>query len=333
MPANLTPQYKAAEARMREASTPDEKLSCLQEMLRLIPKHKGTEKLQADLKKRIAKLQGAETRKSGGRVPGEYVDRDGHKQVVLVGGPNAGKSALMDRLTAAEPEVAPYPYTTTRFHPGMMPIDDVQVQLVDAPAVSSEFVRAWMQSQVRACDLILWVVSLGDDDILTTTEDTLGVLEHWHTMLVPARELAPQDVDRAGAGPVLERPTLLVATHADDDGADLREEIFRESLSRPWEILRTSVETGEGLEALRQAIFESLRVVRVYTKQPGKKADMESPFLLDRGSTVLDLAEAVHRELAEGLSFARIWGAGAFDGQHVQRDHVLSDGDVVELHA
>jgi hypothetical protein len=351
VPANLTPQYKEAEERFRAASTADEKIACLKEMIRIIPKHKGTEKLQADLKKRLAKLQkGSEggAKAAPRRAPGEYVDREGPKQILLVGGPNQGKSSLLATLTKAKSEVAPYPYTTTVMQPGMMSVYDIQLQLVDAPAISREFARPFVANQIRAADLLLWVVSLGDDDLLTWVEETREVLREWHFELVPAVRPAPADPE----GPVpdqgtdedeteavatipeggLPRPAIVVLTHADDAAAELREELLAEVIGGGWPTVRVSTVTGDGLDDLRGLVFERLGVVRVYTKQPGKKADRESPFVLDLGATVLDLAEAVHREIAESLTFARIWGEGAFDGQHVQRDHVLADGDTVELH-
>lgn len=328
MPANLTPQYKEAEARYREASTPEEKLACLHDMLRLLPKHKGTEKLQADLKRRISKFSAVETKKTARRVPGEFVDREGTTQTLLLGAANAGKSALVAALTEAKPEVAAYPYTTTRLAPGMMAFEDVQLQLVDLPAVSRELAKPWLSNQVRAADLILWVVSLADDDLLAAVEDVQALLGDWHLVLVPAGS-APAERD----DDLEPRPALLVATHGDDEGAELRLELLRSVLGEGWPVHVVSVSRDEGLDALRRIVFDALHVVRVYTKVPGKKADMAHPFLLHAGSTVMDLAEAVHKDIAAGLKFARIWGADAFDGQHVQRDHVLADGDVVELHA
>lgn len=327
MPANLTPQYKEAEARYRAAVTVEEKRECLTEMLRIIPKHKGTEKLQADLKKRLSKLGRAESQKSAARAPGEFVDREGVKQTLLLGPPNAGKSALLAALTAATPEVAEYPYTTTHLLPGMMPVRDVQLQLVDSPAISHDFVRPFMNSQLRATDLVLLVVSLADDDLLSGVDALREILEGWHVRLVPAEP---------GTGPSRERearvPALVVGTHADDDAAALREGLLRDSLGERWPVHSVSTATGHGLDALREKILETLALVRVYTKVPGHKPDMTSPFLLERGATVMDLAAAVHKDVAAGLSFARIWGHDAFDGQHVQRDHILCDGDVVELH-
>jgi ribosome-interacting GTPase 1 len=334
MPANLTPQYKEAEARFRAATTNEDRLACLEEMLRLMPKHKGTEKLQADLKRRIAKLGRQETKKTVKRVPGEFVEREGIRQVLLVGAPNAGKSSLLKSLTSANPDVAPYPFTTTKFQPGMMRYEDVQVELVDGPATCSTLARPWMSNQLRACDLVLWVVSLADDDLLAGVDDLQSTLSGWHVRLRPAvAGTLFHPVEGEGEGGLVFRSTLLVATHTDADDADVRAEILRDSLDPAWVMHRVSTTTGAGIEALRRLVFDHLDVVRVYTKLPGKKPDHENPFLLDLGSTVLDLAEEIHKDIAGGLKFARIWGAGSFDGQHVQRDHVLADGDVVELHA
>ena len=338
MPANLTPIYRDAEARYKAAVTREEKIAGLEEMLRVIPKHKGTDRLQADLKRRLSKLQqtGQQQKKLTRRAPGEFVEREGAKQCLLIGGPNAGKSALVATLTHAEPEVAPYPYTTTRLAPGMMPFEDIQIELIDSPALSHEFARSWMGNQIRACDLILWVVSLGNDDLLTAVDETRSVLEQWHFELRPVEEGGsapePEPADPSTPRPLLARPTILIGTHADDPEAGLREELLLETLSDSWSPERVSATTKLGLDGLRRRIFESLDIVRVYTKAPGKKAEIESPYVLDAGSTVLDLAECIHKDIADGLKFARIWGQGQYDGQHVQRDHVLADRDVVELH-
>jgi ribosome-interacting GTPase 1 len=301
-------------------------------MLRVIPKHKGTEKMQADLKRRISKLLGAEKAKVVRRAPGEFIEREGAKQVLMLGGPNAGKSALMGELTGAAPEVAPYPYTTTCLSPGMMRFEDIQIQLLDSPALSREFARPWLGNQIRACDLILWTISLASDDLLSVADETIAVLREWHVELRPAGAEADAGTEPAGGSTVTKR-ALLVGTHDDDPAAGVRADLVTESLGPAWPLVRTSVPASTGIEELRRTIFDTLSIVRVYTKIPGKKADRVAPFVLDAGSTVMDLAKIVHHEIADHLKFARIWGQGAFDGQHVQRDHVLADGDVVELHA
>jgi hypothetical protein len=104
-------------------------------------------------------------------------------------------------------------------------------------------------------------------------------------------------------------------------------------LTEPWSIVPVSATHGIGLENLRRQTFDALDIIRVYTKEPGKPADREKPFTLKRGATVAGLAATIHKDLALKLRFARLWGRTVFDGQPVKGDHVLEEGDVVEIHA
>ena len=180
MPANLTPQYMSAEQRFKQASTHEEKITCLEEMLRVIPKHKGTDKLQADLKRRLSKLR-QEAQKAAATHRGYTlsVEVEGAGQIVLVGPPNVGKSTLLGALTKATPEVADYPFTTRRPMPGMMPFENVQLQLVDMPPISHEYMEPWMSQITRNADAMLLVVDLGDPAVLDTVELLSDVLQEW----------------------------------------------------------------------------------------------------------------------------------------------------------
>jgi ribosome-interacting GTPase 1 len=329
MPANLPPQYNKAEEEFRRAATPGERLEKLREMFRLLPKHKGTEKLQSDLKKRISRtrdeIEGARaSAKKGGVSYG--VPHEGAGQVVLVGPPNAGKSALLAALTNARPEVAPYPFTTRLPQPGIMHWEDVPIQLVDLPPLSAEFFEPWTTGLIRSADAALLVADLGSDDVADALEAVLGRLAETHTELVGT---LPYDVEDEAVHHV---KTLLVANKRDAEGAAGRLEVIREWFSPRFPILPISGERGEGLDALRRATYDLLGVLRVYTKVPGKPADRSKPFTVPIGSTVLDLAREVHRDFEHTLKFARIWGTGVFEGQTVKRDHELHDADVVELH-
>jgi len=169
MPANLTAQYKAAEERYRQASGHEEKLDGLREMLALLPKHKGTEKLQADLKKRISKLEeeGEHVAKSGHRGPDPgHVKKEGAGQWVILGPPNAGKSSLLAALTNAHPEIADYPFTTRVPQPGMMPFEDALVQLVDTPAAAPEHAESFLPNLARNADGLLLVLDVTADDVV-----------------------------------------------------------------------------------------------------------------------------------------------------------------------
>ncbi|HEY3230334.1 MAG TPA: GTPase, partial [Roseiflexaceae bacterium] len=211
MPANLTPEYLAADRKFKEATTPQHRLAALEEMLATIPKHKGTEKMQADLKRRIAKLrQETQRRKSAARAkPFYHVEREGAGQITLVGAPNSGKSLLLAVLTNALPEVAAYPFTTRMPLAGMVAFEDVQIQLVDLPPISQESAEGWLYAIVRNADGALVVVDLADPDILTSTQQMLGLIEGAGLTIVP-----PGAARSAG-----QVPAMFVAAKLDTPGA------------------------------------------------------------------------------------------------------------------
>ncbi len=336
MPANLTPQYLAAEQRFKEAVTTQEKIEALEEMMAVMPKHKGTEKLQADLRRRLAKLR-TESGKKHGAAKGAAlytVPREGAGQVVLVGAPNVGKSSLLARLTHATPEIGDYPFTTRLPQPGMMPYENIQIQLVDMPPVDPNFYEPWMGGIVRQADLVLLVVDAGSDDLLDEVEQVLEVLAGSRITL--ACKHAPVHVDERSPASLC---ALLAANKCETAAALENLRILQEFYAERFEILAVSAKSLEGLEDLRRIIFERLDVVRVYTKVPGKKADLTGvPYVLKRGSTVLDAARAVHRDFTRTLRSARVWSSPGskrsvkFDGQMVERTHQLEDGDILELH-
>ena len=331
MPANLTPQYMSAEQRFKQASTHEEQIACLEEMLRLIPKHKGTDKLQADLKRRLSKLR-QEAQKVAVTRRGYTlsVDAEGAGQIVMVGPPNVGKSALLAALTNATPEVADYPFTTRRPIPGMMPFDNVQIQLVDMPPISHEYMEPWMSQITRNADAVLLVVDLGDPAVLDAVELISDVLQEWK--ILPTACLLTSEEEGALDVGVVPRRALLLGNKSDVLGSKDNWDIMQELYSRRWPTLAVSATHGHNLEALRRELYTRLDIVRVYTKAPGKKPNLAAPFTMPRGSTVVEVAATVHKDFATHLKFARIWGTEKYDGQMVQRDYVVQEGDVIELH-
>jgi hypothetical protein len=327
MPANLPPDYHRAEERYRAAKTTEDKIGCLEEMLRIMPKHKGTDGLQAQLRARISKLRKQPEKKGARASFGYNIAREGAGQVALVGPANTGKSSLVALLTNATPEIAAYPFTTREPTPGMMPFEDIGIQLVDLPPLSEEHVEPWVFDFVRRADL-LWIV-LDAVNPIDELEVALRVLDGRNLGARPVGT-NPTGEDRAGR---VSKKALLVVTGLDKAGASEAMEILDEWLERRWPVAAVSCATGAGLEDLRRRTFEALDVIRVYTKQPGKPPDRTAPFTLDRGATVGDLALRIHKDLREAMKFARLWRPGVFDGQTVQRNHVLAEGDVVEIHA
>jgi ribosome-interacting GTPase 1 len=353
MPANLSPEYKSAQEAFRRAHDPHEKLEGLREMLRTIPKHKGTEHLQADIKTRIKELTDeiAGPRRGGARSGPELTVRpEGAAQVALLGPPNAGKSSLHARLTGSHAVVGPYPFATKFPLPGMLPHEDVQFQLVDLPPVSAEHLDPWLAATLQSADAAMLVVDLTDPDCVEQREAVERRLREKKVDLVARGADSPSLLAPAGAeeeegqggadeGPLpdpfrVRLPTLLVANKADlleDSTAEL--EAFRELAPVPFLSLAVSARTGRGLDRVGATLFDLLEVIRVYSKLPGHASDRGRPFTLRREQTVRDVAQQVHRGLAAELKFARVWGPSAeFEGQQVSGDHVVRDGDVVELH-
>jgi ribosome-interacting GTPase 1 len=332
MPANLTPDYLKAERAFRQAKTAPEKIAALEEMLATIPKHKGTEKMQADIKHRIAKTRAAATqaRSKGGGVDIFFVEKQGAGQVALVGTPNTGKSSLVAAVSHAKVKVAPYPYATHAPVPGMMPFEDIQIQLVDLPPVMPEGLVPGMAGTLRNADILMICLDLSADDVLEQVEMCLRALEA--KGLVPASTRGEREGGREAPEGAIAKRTIFVGTKSDAAGAKDNLEALRELRKDLEPFVDTSAETREGLGELGKRLFGMLDVIRVYSKEPGKPADRNQPFIMPRGSTVKDLAETIHREVAQNLKRARIWGSEKYDGQAVQRDHVLADRDVIELH-
>jgi len=324
MPANLSPDYHRAEERLRAAKSISEKIDALEEMLRVIPKHKGTDHMQADLKSRIAKL-----RKEGGRKAGKggfsyIIPREGAGQVALAGPPNGGKSLLVRALTRATPAVGDYPFTTREPVPGMMPFEDIAFQLVDLPPLSEQHAEPWVFDLIRHADLV-WVVVDGERAI-EGFDEARRVLEARNVGLYPAGT-EPRYVTAA-----VQKKSLVVATGLDKPGVADALPVVEELLEHRWRVAGVSARTGAGLGELARRTFDAFGIMRVYTKQPGRPRDDSAPFALPLGSTVGDLAERIHKDLLDTMTFARVWGASAFDGQAVQKDHVLAEGDIVEIH-
>lgn len=326
MPTNLPPDFYEVEKRYRLAKSPAEKIACLEEMLSIIPKHKGTDHIRADYRRQISKLKSSSKTQKGGsiHVSAFRIDREGPGQVVVLGTTNVGKSALVDRLTNATPEVANTPYTTWKPTPGMMLVDNVQIQLVDTPPLDREYLEPELIDLIRRADLILLMLDLQThpDQQLETTVEILR-----QNRIVPSHLKGSTDEDQY----VWHVPVIVLTNKCDDESMDDICEIFRELLEDEWPIISVSAETGRNLDQLKNAVFESLDIMRVYSKAPDEEPNFSKPVVMKNGATLEDFTKEIHKDFHEKLKFAKVWGSTAFDGQMVQRDYILQDGDVVEL--
>jgi len=342
MPANLSPEYKKAEQAFRDARDDKDRLACLKEMLRTIPKHKGTEHLQADIKSRIKQLteELAGPRKGASRSgPVHTVRPEGAAQIALIGAPNAGKSSLHAALTGSKADVGPYPLTTHAPLPGMLPFEDVLFQLIDLPPISADYMDTWYPNALQPADAALLVVDLSDP---ACTEDVSAIVRRLDEKKITLIGQWPGD--DGDTSPIPESgedlpdpfrrylPTLLLANKSDIEPDPDAIGVLKELADVSFPALAVSATTGAGLEAIGPFLMRSLKLVRVYTKTPGKSAELEKPFTVRAGATVLDVARLVHKDIAGSLRYARAWGSGVFDGQQVGPEHVLADRDVIELH-
>lgn len=326
MPTNLPPDYFNAEKRFREAETPAEKIALLEEMISIVPKHKGTDHLRADMRRQLSRLrEEAQThKKHGGHASVFHIEREGAGQVALVGPTNVGKSALVNSLTNARPEVSPAPYTTWKPAPGMMPYQDIHVQLIDTPALERNISEPGLFDLVRKADLTCLVVDLQADP-LEQVKSSLQLLAEHH--------ICPQEW--------MSRPTddsrrifiqlIILVNKADDPEQDELYEICCNLFDEPIVHLPISARTGRYFDEFKLYSYNHLDIIRVYAKPYGREPDLDRPFVLPKGSTVIDMARKVHRDFYEHLKSARVWGSSEFDGQMVHRDYVLQDGDIVEL--
>lgn len=295
MPVNAGPEYFAAEKRYSDAKTKKEKTTALEEMIRLAPKHKSSEKMLRNLRKRLSKLKKELKKEVATRAkakPKFIIRKEGAAQVCILGLTNSGKSSLLQALTNAKVEIGDYPFTTKLPTVGVMDYTGVGIQLVEIP---STFMPDVM-SIVRTCDLILI--------LLDGTGDLEGQLEELTKLL-----------EKSG----LESKRLLIVASKSDK-------------KRNENVLHVSATTGNGLLRLKEEIWSRLGLIRVHTKSPdAPKAD--KPLTLKPGSTVRDVVKEVHKTMLKDFRFARVFNKTKHSGRKVGLDYMLSDLDVVEIHA
>ncbi len=323
MPANLPPQYFEAEKNFRQAKNPLEKIAALEEMLAIMPKHKGTDHLRAELRARIAKLTQLADKKSGARRASMVIEREGAAQVAVIGLPNAGKSQLISSITNASPAVAEYPFTTQSATPGMMEFENIKIQLIDTPPLAPQSTDFWLPPLLRRADALLVVVDLSSDPL----EQMAAITDHLEKMRII---LGDTVVDPEFT--VWHQKALIIGNKLDRDNASQNYTALKDKYGGQFPLISISAREGTGLEELKAKIYQVLDIIRVYTKAPGKKPEFDDPIILERGSTLADAAADVHKDFAARMKYARIWGSGKHDGVMAKRDHVLQDGDIIELH-
>ena len=322
MPANLPPQYFDAEKTFRLAKTAPEKIVALEEMLAIMPKHKGTDHLRAELRAKIAKLTQALDKKTATHRASMLIEKEGAGQVAVIGLPNAGKSQLVSTITNASPTAAEYPFTTHAATPGMMEFENIKIQLIDTPPLIPQSIEFWLPHMLRRADALLIIVDLGNAPLAQME----AITEQLGKMRISIGGRTEEE------GILSQQKALIVGNKLDLENAGENYTALQNKYGEQLPVMAISAKEGTGLEELKQGVFRLLDIMRVYTKTPGQKADFTDPLILKKGSTMEDTAAEVHKDFRARLKYARVWGSGKHDGLMVKRNHVLQDGDVIELH-
>ncbi len=328
MPANLPPQYFEKEKELKKAKTPQERITILEELLAIVPKHKGTEKLQALLKTKIAKLKTQSQKKpTVARHTATFqIEKTGAGQVAVMGSPNTGKSSIIKELTNANPDIADYPFTTRIPSPAMMPYENIQIQLVDMPPITQDYFEFWQAELIKAADAVLLVCDLSHPDPVEDFLTLLAKLEERKIALVPPENPIPPEKQQ------FLKKTLIIANKFDLPQAETNLELLKDFIDPGFNPIPVSAKSDNTLEYLKEKIYILLDIIRVYSKTPGKKVDHDDPYVFKKGSSLMDMAKAVHKDFSQRLKYARIWGKNKYQGQKVNRNYILEDEDIIELH-
>jgi ribosome-interacting GTPase 1 len=319
MPANLPQIYHKIEGRLKFAATPEEKIPILKEMLAVMPKHKGTDGLRAELNSKIAKLKKeAKKKPQARRLDMNYVPKMGIAQVVLMGPPNSGKSTVLSKLTNAEPEVASYPFTTQKPDVGMIEFENVQIQLVDTPPLYENFHPPWLLALGRSSDVIIGLIDGSKADLAKELDSLLSRLEDGLIFL--------ESKDYYSGDELMKKNGFIIISRSGDRDLKFFDEKYNKRLNF------FNFDLNSDLEVLKRNIYKSLNLIRIYTKPPAKEADFTEPVVLREGATVLDAAYHIHKDFADKMKYTKLW-RGNRNPKQVGPEEVLMEGDVVEFHS
>ncbi|MCD6310140.1 MAG: TGS domain-containing protein [Candidatus Eremiobacteraeota bacterium] len=244
----------------------------------------------------------------------------------MIGPPNSGKSSILNELTNAKPDIADYPFTTRIPLPGMMPFENILIQLVDLPPISPEFTEGWLAGMLRITSAALFIVDMSNPNVLDEIEMVRKFMENHRIFLVKQK---PEKVEDPRLAFV---KTLMVGTKYDMPSAPDNFSTIKELYRQYFRVIPMSIHSLEMIEELKREIFDLLEIIRIYSKVPGKSPDKSKPFVVSAGSTVMDVAREIHQDFANTLRYARVWGSQKYDGQRVNRDYILADEDILELH-
>ncbi len=390
MPTNLPPEAMDKWEEVEAAHTPKEKMDAMIEFLKYVPHHKGTMKLRGEMKRKISLIRADLDKKKrmgtgkGGGGPKLFVEKEGSAQVALVGMTNVGKSCLMCATTNSKVVVTPTPFSTHTPVPGIMSYQDVQFQIVEAPAVLEGSADGRAGGHItlglaRNADGVILMVDLSRDPV-RQLELLLSELEKSRVLV--SKPSGRVDIDRRHAGAPLRiilvgklldcsmndvedllrsykiagtvkisgdirlddvedaifetttyKPAVVVANKLDLPHAEANLRHLKKYMNGKLPVVAMSCEQKTGIPELGKALFDSLGIIRIYTKEPGMRAHSDHPFALKRGITINDLARNIHKDFIYNFQFAMVWAKRLpFSPKKVGLGFALEDGDIVEIH-
>jgi uncharacterized protein len=300
MPINADFKYVNAEEKYQLAQTDEEMLAALEEMIRTMPKHKSAEALRKNIRTRYKKLKQKIIKDKKSSRAGKKGIKKQEMQAVLLGLTNSGKSSILKTLTNANPKIASYGFTTSIPGIGTLNYQGCNIQIIDLPPIASENFEA---------------------GILNTTDTILIVVEKTYEIRQILEIIKNNKTKK-----------IIVFNKIDLYNEETKRKIQETLKSKKYNFVLTSCITGEGIEELKEKIFKSFEKIRVYTQQPGKKAD-EVPIILLPNSTLKDAAEKVLHGYSKKVKYAKIWGPSSkFSAQKIGLKHIVQDKDIVEFY-
>jgi len=299
MPTNVHPEYAYAEKEFLNAQTDEDKLRAMEKMISLAPHHKGAENLRAQLNLRLKKLKEKLTIEKKSKRGSRAGIKKEEMQAAIIGKTKTGKSSLLSILTNAHPEITDYPFTTKVSIVGMMNYNGVGIQLIEIPAIESEYY----------------------DRGIANSADSLLILI---TDLFQIAEIEKKLDKFAGK-------RIIVFNKMDLLSENEKRKISATLQSRKYNFVLISTETGEGIEELKEKLFQSFGKMRIYTKEPGKEK-AKKPIILLPDSIVKEVAKKIFKGFSNKVKETKIWGPSSkYPGQVVSLNHKLKDLDVVEF--
>lgn len=339
-----------------------ERIAQIEEEIRKTPHHKGTDHYLGKMRARIAKLEdelAEKQSKKGGGGTTFAVAKQGDATVVLVGYPSVGKSTLLNLLTEANSRVAPYAFTTITVIPGMMDYKGAKIQILDLPGLVGGAAKGKgrgreILSVVRSADLLLLIV-----DITKSEEQLKSIETELYAAGVRINQKPPLVLIKKKAKGGLRSNVSLAITIASEFrlvnaeiqvkedlnvnqliDAFLGNRVYlpaltvinkidqRNNYEKNPDFLYLSGLLGQGVEELKEKIWEKLNLIRVYLKTPGCEPDKDKPLILKKGQTVKDAVFKISQELQ--VKEAKVWGQSVkFPGQNVGLNHKLADEDIL----